>query len=174
MKYRPKSCALTFSSNYSASQAAILEFRMYLDRQWYLFGAQFCTPVYEIWLLTEVLKGNIRANGLLDAWRSGVSGSTLMKAWFNAVWYGKIKPSVDPLKMAKASRELIDLGLTTRARESRILTGTKFDHNVRRQKRENELLVESKRPLLELQQEQTQEDPAVTQEEQAIEAFLNG
>ena len=48
---------MAFSSNYSASRAAILEFfkvvKMY--RAW--FVADFCQPIYEEWLSEAVAKG---------------------------------------------------------------------------------------------------------------------
>ncbi len=52
-------------------------------------------------------------------------------------------------KQAKASELLIKLGLSTHAREARILTGTKYSKNMTRLKRENELKVKAMEPLAE-------------------------
>lgn len=148
----PEILRLSFSNNYSASQAAINEFKIAINRTWGDFGETFCTPIYVEWLLSETLLQKIASPGLLEAWRSP-SEYDKFGAWTSTDWYGAIKPSTDMLKQAKASRELIDLGLTTRAREARVTTGTKYSKNMRRQKRENELLVEANRPLAEFRKE---------------------
>jgi capsid protein len=74
-------------------------------------------------------------------------------AWVTVDWYGSIKPSTDMFKQVKASNLLVEGGYSTRAREARITTGTKFSKNVKRLKRENEQLAEAIRPTLELERE---------------------
>jgi capsid protein len=148
----PEVLRLSFSSNYSASQAAINEFKIAINRTWGDFGETFCTPIYIEWLVSETLQQKISAPGLLESWRNPQQYD-VFGAWTATDWYGSIKPSTDMLKQAKASRELLDLGLTTRARESRITTGTKFSKNMKRQKQENKLLVEAARPIAEFKKE---------------------
>lgn len=148
----PEILRLAFSSNYSASQAAILEFRIYLNRVWATWGETFCGPIYEEWLISEIMAGSIQANGLLEA-RADPLRYAEYGAWMVVDWYGSIKPSTDPLKQVKGSQLLLQLGLTTYARESRVTTGTKFTRNLRRLKREHELLAEAVRPWKEFQQE---------------------
>ena len=79
-------------------------------------------------------------------------------AWTCADWYGSIKPSTDQLKQVKASDLLVAGGYSTRARESRITTGTKFSKNIKRLKRENEQLVEAARPMAEFKKEFNEND----------------
>lgn len=148
----PEILRLAFSNNYSASQAAINEFKIYLNKIWSEWGETFCTPINIEWLLSEVLLGKITASGLLAAWRTP-SLYDVFGAWVSMEWYGSIKPSTDMLKQAKGSQLLIKEGWSTNAREARITTGTKFSKNIKRLKRENELKVEAARPLLELEQE---------------------
>jgi len=148
----PEILRLAFSNNYSASQAAINEFKIYLNRVWAEWGENFCTPIYTDWLLSEVLLGKITAPGLLDAWRDPTRHDEF-GAWIAADWYGSIKPSTDTLKQAKGSKLLVDEGWSTNAREARITTGTKFSKNIKRLKRENELKVEAARPLAEFHAE---------------------
>lgn len=147
----PEVLTLSFSSNYSASQAATNEFRIYLNRVWSEWGETFCSPIYADWLVSEVLLGKIRADGLLDAYRNPVEYDVLA-AWMSADWYGAIKPSTDMLKQVKASELLIAGGYSTRAREARILTGTKYSKNIKRLRRENEQITEANRPIIESQQ----------------------
>ena len=148
----PEILRLSFSNNYSASQAAINEFKIYINKVWSSWGESFCTPIYVEWLISEILQGRISAQGLLDAWRNP-RAYDVFAAWIATEWYGSIKPSTDMLKQAKGSKMLVENGWSTNAREARITTGTKFSKNVKRLGRENEQLAEARRPMLELQQE---------------------
>lgn len=148
----PEILRLSFSNNYSASQAAINEFKIYLNKIWSDWGETFCQPIFVEWLLAENLKGRISAPGLMDAWRDPLR-QDIFGAWISAEWYGSIKPSTDMLKQAKGSQLLIAEGWSNNARESRTLTGTKFSKNIKRLKRENEMKVEAMQPLVEFEQD---------------------
>lgn len=148
----PEVLRLSFSNNYSASQAAINEFKIAINRTWGDFGETFCTPIYIEWLLSETLLQKIIAPGLLQSWRNP-NEYDIFGAWTSTDWYGSIKPSTDMLKQAKGSKILTDEGWSTNAREARITTGTKFSKNIKRLKRENELKVEAARPIAEFKQE---------------------
>lgn len=148
----PEVLRLSFSNNYSASQAAINEFKIAINRTWGDFGETFCTPIYVEWLLSETLLQKITAPGLLQSWRNP-NEYDVFGAWTATDWYGSIKPSTDMLKQAKGSKILVEEGWSTNAREARITTGTKFTKNVKRLKRENELKVEAARPIAEFKQE---------------------
>ena len=88
----PEILRLAFSNNYSASQAAINEFKIYLNKEWTRQGETFCTPVYIEWLINEALLGNISAPGFLKAWRDP-SDYAVFGSWTSVDWYGSIKPS---------------------------------------------------------------------------------
>lgn len=148
----PEILTLSFNSNYSASQAAINMSKEYESKIWAILGETFCQRVYVEWLVSEVLVGNIVADGFLEAWRDKTAYAEYA-AWVSSEWYGAVKPSTDMFKAAKGSRELIDQGLSTHAREARNLSGTSYAKNVRILKKENELLADARRPLLELEQE---------------------
>ena len=148
----PEILTLAFSNNYSASAAAINEFKIYLNKIWAEFGEDFCQPIYSEWMISEVLNGKISAPGLLEAWRD-TSKYDIAGAWLVTDWYGSIKPSTDTVKQVKGSGLLIDRGLSTHARESRTTTGTKFSKNVKRLKRENQMIADAQRPLAEFKQE---------------------
>jgi lambda family phage portal protein len=142
----PEILELSFKSNYSASQAAINELKMYLNRVRTDWGSSFCQPIYEDWLLSEVLARKILAPGLLEAWRDPKQYDT-HASWMTTDWAGHIKPAVDITKLAKGYELLIAMGLITRDRASRELTGTKYSKNVQKLRRENELLAEANKPL---------------------------
>lgn len=148
----PEILRLAFSNNYSASQAAINEFKIYLNKVWADWGETFCSPIYVEWLLSETLLQKISAPGLLESWRNPQKYD-VFGAWVSVDWYGSIKPSTDMLKQAKGSKLLVAEGWSTNAREARITTGTKFSKNIKRLKRENEQKVEAARPLAEFRKE---------------------
>ena len=144
----PEIMRLSFSNNYSASQAAINEFKIYLNKTWNKFGDEFCQPIYNDWVYSQVLLDNIEANGFIEAWNMPEKFETL-GSWLACDWFGSIKPSTDMLKTAKGSELLVKNAWSTNAREARNITGTKFTKNIKKLKRENELLVEALKPMKE-------------------------
>lgn len=148
----PEILKMSFSNNYSASQAAINEFKIYLNKVWTDWGETFCTPIYVEHLLAETLLQKNTAAGLLQSWRNPAEYD-IFGAWTTVDWYGSIKPSTDMLKQAKGSKLLVDNAWSTNTREARMNAGTKFRRNVKQLKRENELKVEAARPLAEFEQE---------------------
>lgn len=125
-----------FNSSYSASRASLLEawkaFRM--KRKW--MAADFCQPVYEIFLTEAVASGRIKAPGFfLDP--------AIKKAYCRAQWNGPAPGMIDPVKEVNAAKERIAIGVSTRQRESIEMTGTDFDANVAQLTRENQLMKEA-------------------------------
>lgn len=146
----PEILTLSFNSNYSASQAALNEFKIFLNSVRMDWGNDFCRPVYIDWLLSEALTGRVQAQGLLDSWRDR-KRYDVFAAWTSADWCGAIKPSVDLVKMATAYTALCEQGFISRDRASRETTGTKFSKNVKKLTRENAALAESRKVLVELE-----------------------
>jgi lambda family phage portal protein len=133
----PEILELSFASNYSASQAAINEFKMFLNRVRSDFGADFCDPIYQEWLISEVLNQRIKAPGFLESWRDPLQFD-IYGAWVTTEWSGAIKPSTDIKKQAQGYELMIGNAWITNARAAKELAGTKFRRNIRTIKRENE------------------------------------
>ena len=148
----PEILTLSFSSNYSASQAALNEFNIYLQLVWTHWGETFCQPIYAEWLLSETLLRNITAPGLVEAWRNPASYEVL-GAWMRTAWYGSVKMTTDPVKQVKAAIMRVREGWSTNARESRMLAATQFGQNMKQLERENSMKAKAMRPLAEFQQE---------------------
>jgi len=142
----PEILTLSFASNYSASQAAINEFKIYLNKVRASWGDDFCQPIYTDWLLSECLAGRVVAAGLLESWRDPMQFDRFA-AWTVADWSGAIKPSVDLTKMADGYERLVAQGFISRDRATRETTGTKFSKNVKKLARENEALAKANKPL---------------------------
>lgn len=163
----PEILRLSFSNNYSASQAAINEFKIYLNKRWKRTGDTLCTPVYIEWMISEALLRKMATPGLLESYGDPTKYDTF-GALTSVEWYGSIKPSTDMLKAAKGSKILIDEGWSTNAREARGLTGTKFSRNIRRLTRENQQKVAAARPLAEFRQEFSQTPEQIEQASAAV------
>lgn len=145
----PEILVLSFGSNYAASQAAINEFKIFLNRVRTRWGERFCQPIYVEWLLASVLAQKIAAKDLIDSWRDW-KRYDLFCAWTSADWSGNIKPAVDLSKLVKAYGEMVDRGFMTRARATRELNGTKYSRNVQTLAIENAALADANKPLAEL------------------------
>jgi len=143
----PEILTLSFNSNYSASQAAINEFKMYLNKVRTWFGDGFCQRIYVEWLLAEVRAKKIdKAAGLLEAWRDW-SKYDIFAAWISADWSGQIKPAVDLSKLVAGYDAMVASGFITRDRAAREISGSKYSKNVKKLRRENEQLAEANEPM---------------------------
>lgn len=142
----PEILVLSFGSNYSASQAAINEFKIFLNKVRTRWGERFCQPMYVEWILASVLAQKITADRLVESWRDWKNYDVFC-AWVNADWSGNIKPAVDLSKLVKAYVEMIKAGLITRARAARELTGTKFSRNAQTLAIENLLMATANEPI---------------------------
>lgn len=146
----PEILTLSFQNNYSASQAAVNEFKLFLNKVRATWGDEFCQPIYVEWLLSEVLAGRILALGLLESWRDPAKYDRYA-AWIAADWTGAIKPSIDIVKQATGYAKLVAEGFISRDRATRETTGTKFTKNVAKLRRENEALAAANKPIQELE-----------------------
>jgi len=147
----PEIYLLAFSSNYSASRGAVNEFKLYLDMSRLLRAEEFNELVYEEWLVSEVLRNKISAPGLLEA-RKNPNKYDIYGAWISSDWAGAIKPSVDLKKEVDGYDRMNKKGWITSDRAARELSGTKFSKNVKRLKKENEMLADAFVPLLEVKE----------------------
>ena len=123
----------SFMSSYSASRAALLEawkaFRM--KRAW--IAADFCQPVYELFLSEAIAKGRLHAPGFfLDP--------LIRAAYCGAQWNGPAQGMVDPVKEVSAAEKRIEIGISTRQRETTELLGGDFESNVAQLAREKQIM----------------------------------
>jgi lambda family phage portal protein len=142
----PEILVLSFQSNYSASKAAINEFKLALNVWRQNFGEQLCQPIYEDWLISQALTQRIDAPKLLEAWRDPMQYEAL-GAWTSCDWTGQIKPEIDMGKIVDAFEKACAGGFMTRDRASRELTGTKYSQNIKKLGRENQQLADALKPL---------------------------
>lgn len=123
----------SFNSSYSASRAALLEawkaFKM--RREW--FVADFCRPVYELWLSEAVARGRIQAPGFF-------TDPAVRSAWLGSEWIGPSQGQIDPVKEITAEILANENGYSTREQSTIRLNGGQWEANVEQLRRENEKL----------------------------------
>lgn len=142
----PEILRLGFGNNYSASQAAINEFKLFLNRRRTDIGASLCQPIYVEWLVAAALAGKVQAQGLIESWRD-TSRYDEFAAWTHADWSGHIKPAVDLSKLVRGYKESIDEGLCTRQRAARELYGIRYSKAAKQLITENEQLKAAREAL---------------------------
>ncbi|MCP4568346.1 MAG: phage portal protein [FCB group bacterium] len=148
----PEILTLAFSNNYSASAAAINEFKMFLNWKRTQYGESLPQIIYTEWFTSEVLSQRIEARGFLESLRDP-SKYDIYGAWLLTDWSGAIKPSTDILKQANGYQKMTENGWVTNARACRELTGMKHSKVMAQLARENQLKAAAARPMLELQKE---------------------
>lgn len=95
--------------------------------------ADFCQPVYEIFLSEAVAGGRLKAPGFfLDP--------LVRKAYCGAQWNGPAQGQIDPVKEVKAAEKRISIGISTRQREAVEMMGGDFDSNVAQLAREHQMM----------------------------------
>lgn len=168
----PEILTLAFSNNYSASQAAINEYKMCLNKARAWFGTGFCQPIYAEWSVAAALSKKIQAPDLVESWRDPKSYDRF-GAWTSSDWTGAIKPAVDLSRLVEGYTAMIEAGLITRDRAARELNGTKFSKNVQKLQRENVALAAANKsmkpepsPALSPPQQTAPDEPADEDEEE--------
>lgn len=117
-----------FTSSYSASRAALLEFWRFVLRERDFLVTSFCQPAWE-WAITEAV-----ATGLLSA--PGFFEDPLIRsAWLGADWVGQGLPQLDPLKEAAAAEAWNGLGIWS-LQDISAQQGRDYDRTHRQQVRE--------------------------------------
>ena len=101
-------------------------------------GCDFLQSLYEEWVISNVLIGNIEAPGLLDAWYNG--DWQLYNAWLNCEFTGLSRPSVDGLKDVQEEELKLKLGVGTFDSATRKLSRMKFRTVVQKRRIEQDLM----------------------------------
>ena len=126
-----------FTSSYSASRAALIEawkvFRM--RRKW--FVADFCNPVWELFMDEAVALGRIYAPGYF-------TNPILRKAYLGARWTGPTQGQLDPVKEVTAEILKNQNGYATHEESTITLNGSDFDENINQLARESEKIANVK------------------------------
>ena len=102
-----------------------------MRRGW--FVADFCQPIYEIWLSEAVARGRIKAPGFFD-------DPALRAAWCKAEWLGPVQGQLDPKKEIEAGIMRVQHGVETYEQLTQEYGNGDWRSNAEQRKVENEIL----------------------------------
>lgn len=124
-----------FSSSYSASRGALLEFwkTVNMYRDW--LKNDFCQPIYEEFICEAVAKGRLEAPGFF-------SDPLIKKAYCGCEWNGPTNGQLDPVKEVTAASLRVKNGFSNRSKETAELTGGDYFKNIEKLKIEEEKIKE--------------------------------
>jgi len=105
-----------FTASYSAAQAALVEAWKFFSSRRKWLSIQLCQPIYEMVITEAVAKGQLKAPGFFN-------NELIRKAYLGAEWIGPPRGQIDQLKEVKAAELRVNMGISTLAEETAILTG---------------------------------------------------
>jgi lambda family phage portal protein len=119
----------SFSSSYSASRAALLDFWRIVRVRRDFMATYFCEPIKELWFEEAVSLGRIKAPGFF-------SDARVRQAYTRVQWIGDSPGSIDPEKEANAAVIRMNEGITTLEIESVAYNGGDWEANQRQREKE--------------------------------------
>lgn len=105
-----------FTASYSAAQAALVEAWKFFSARRKWLAIQLCQPIYEMVITEAVAKGILKAPNFF-------SNSEIRSAYLGAEWIGPPRGQIDQLKEVRAAQTRIEIGVSTLAEETAMLTG---------------------------------------------------
>jgi len=147
-----------YSSNYSASQAELNDFKTYLTKMRTFFSQECCQPFYEEVFLSLVNQGKIVAKGFREA-KYDPTQYEVYYAWVCAEWVGAIQPTMNTLQTTKAYIEQINSGLVSRKQACMELNGSNARSNLRQLKRDASIQAEIQKIMTEAESGNKNEVP---------------
>ena len=120
-----------FQSSYSASRAALLQAQSEFNNRKAAFIADFCQPIYELWLREAVSLGRIDA-----PMYERDDYAAKLYTWCE--WVGPSQGQLNPVQEVQASVMKIENNLSTYQRECAEMTGEDWDLVMSALKRERE------------------------------------
>jgi len=133
-----------FSSSYSASRAALLDFWRFVRVRRDFMATYFCEPIKNLWFEEAVATGRIKAPGFF-------ADARLKQAYTRVSWIGDGPGSIDPEKEINAAIARINAGVSTLEKESVAFDGGDWEANLNQRAKENQIMIDKG-----LKQDQTQ------------------
>jgi lambda family phage portal protein len=128
-----------FSSSYSASRAAMLDFHRDCVDEREEFIEAFCQPIYEEFLMEAVDKGRVKAPGyMVDPYKR--------LAYSGAYWIGPSQGQIDEVKEVEAAHKRVMYGFSDMETETQKLSGKSYRDIVRTQIEEMKLCTDAGLP----------------------------
>ena len=145
----PEIMMLMFNNNFSASRQAVNEFDSIRRKEHSQFNPQFNDPIYQDIVIALDITGIRPTPGLMEAIMQ--DNRIKQNAWTQAQWSSTAELSVDMLKHIKMLKEAHDLGYLTHEQAALKFFGTRFKKVTNKLAKENQILADANRPLVELE-----------------------
>lgn len=141
----PEVALQQYSSNYSASRAAINGWGYIVDIYRKRLADKFYQPFYDLWLYIHILKGKVSAKGYIKALNSG--NTDVVEAYSVAKFTGVNMPHIDPLKEINAIRAALGPGyanvpLISFEQAAALNNNGDWESNIKKLAEENKLAAE--------------------------------
>ena len=120
-----------YNSNYTAANAARLDFWRVVTRYRERFIQGFNQPIYEAVIAEAIALGRLDAPGYFD-------DPLIRDAWNGCQWVGSSRGHVQPVQEANAAVTRMKAGITTREQEAMEYGGTDYMENIAQLGRERE------------------------------------
>lgn len=137
---------MQFGSNYAASKQATAEFNMFLDVERANTTVTNDQPLYKEWLYVEVVKGNIKAPGMVEAWKDP-NQYALVGAWTQSDWSGSVKLNADFVKEVQGWKLAVESTFATNEMACKALFGKKHNLIVKQLEHENAKVAQANEAL---------------------------
>lgn len=125
-----------YSSNYSASRAAINSFGYTTSVDRDTFSLQFYIPFYKLWLEFQILTNKIKANGYIE----NSDNFMVTESFTQCRFFGKNMPHIDPLKEVKAIELMLTLKLISREQADELLNLGSWEDNFKKNLEEEKII----------------------------------
>ena len=125
-----------YDSNFTAANAARMDFDKVVKRYRERFTQQFCQPIYEAVIAEAVALGLLDAPGFFD-------DPMIHDAWCGCKWIGPNRGHVQPVQEANAAKIRMEMGITTGEQEAMEYGGADIMDNIRQRGRENKAWEEA-------------------------------
>lgn len=118
-----------YNSNYTAANAARLDFWRVVTKYRERFTQGFNQPIYEAVIAEAIALGRLDAPGFFD-------DPAIRDAWCGCQWVGSSRGHVQPVQEANAAKTRMEMGITTGEQEAMEYGGTDYIENVAQRGRE--------------------------------------
>lgn len=135
----PEVAMQKYSSNYSASRAAINGWGYIIDIERDKLVFDFYKPIYGLFLEIQVLMGKIQAPKFIESLKN--EDYMITEAYKNCRFIGKNMPHIDPLKEVKAVSEMLNKDLINREQATELLNMGDWNENYTKKKEEDKLIT---------------------------------
>ena len=112
-----------YDSNFTAANAARLDFWKVVTKYRERFTEQFSQPIYEAVIAEAVALGRLQAPGFFD-------DPIVRDAWCGCRWNGVSKGHVQPVQEANAAKIRMETGITTGEQEAMEYSGADYFENI--------------------------------------------